>query len=237
MYPETPTTFFKKDWIKDGSIAQLHSRDDHEFMPGWKRKLFFLAPLLNLINLALYWLYFALRIKYVIAAQKASNSTFPLAWVFIAIELSVALPIFMNNLWNVTAVKQRKRPQLRLVGNDVPRVDVFITCCGEDDDLVLDTTRASCDLDYPQDKFRVIVLDDGKSDGLKNAVHDLSETYPNVYYKRRPKFPGVPHHFKAGNLNYGLDEVHTMPGGAAPFMAALDADMVGFVLEPLQHIH
>lgn len=154
------------------------------------------------------------------------NATFPLAWVFIAVELSVALPIFMNNLWTCTAVKERKRPKLRLVGDDVPGVDVFITCCGEDDDLVLDTTRAACDLDYPQDKFRVLVLDDGKSDSLKQAVRDLSDTYPNVYYKRRPKFPGVPHHFKAGNLNYGLDEVHTMPGGAAPFMAALDADMI-----------
>lgn len=167
-----------------------------------------------------------MRITFVVAAQKQEGATFPLAWVFIAIELSVALPILMNNIWNVAALKERKRPKLRLIGDDVPAVDVFITCCGEDDDLVLDTTRAACDLDYPQDKFRVLVLDDGKSDALEKAVRDLSETWPNVYYKRRPKFPGVPHHFKAGNLNYGLDEVHTMPGGAAPFMAALDADMI-----------
>jgi hypothetical protein len=40
----------------------------------------------------------------------------------------------------------------------------------------------------------------------------------------------VPHHFKAGNLNYGLEVVHDMPGGAAEFMAALDADMI-----PEQH--
>jgi len=124
------------------------------------------------------------------------------------------------------ALKKRRRPKLRLIGNDVPTVDVFVTCCGEDDDLVLDTVRAACAQDYPQDKFRVIVLDDGKSAGLERAVRDVADTYPNLYYKSRPKFPGVPHHFKAGNLNYGLDEVHTMPGGAGQFMAALDADMV-----------
>ncbi|TQS31669.1 hypothetical protein Golomagni_08040, partial [Golovinomyces magnicellulatus] len=42
----------------------------------------------------------------------------------------------------------------------------------------------------------------------------------------RTKTPGVPHHFKAGNLNYGLDMVHNLPGGAGTYMAALDADMI-----------
>ena len=124
------------------------------------------------------------------------------------------------------ALKKRRRPKLRLIGQDVPTVDIFVTCCGEDDDLVLDTVRGACTQDYPQDKFRVIVLDDGKSPSLEHAVRVLADIWPNLYYKSRPKFPGVPHHFKAGNLNYGLDEVHTMPGGAGQFMAALDADMV-----------
>lgn len=123
-------------------------------------------------------------------------------------------------------MKKRRRPKLRLLGNDVPTVDVFITCCGEDFDVIMDTVRASCDLDYPSDRFRVLLLDDGKSDALKNAIEDMRETFPNVFYKRRPKFPGVPHHFKAGNLNYGLDDVHNMPGGAGEYMAALDADMI-----------
>lgn len=54
----------------------------------------------------------------------------------------------------------------------------------------------------------------------------LALTYPNLYYIARPKYPGVPHHFKAGNLNYGLEQVHLMPGGAYQYMAALDADMI-----------
>jgi len=178
------------------------------------------------LSLALYWLYFGLRITFILAAQKARRTTFPLAWIFVAIEVSVAIPVFMQNFWTMFALKKRARPKLRLIGNDVPTVDIFVTCCGEDDDLVLDTVRAACAQDYPQDKFRVIVLDDGKSAGLERLTRDLADTYPNLYYKSRPKFPGVPHHFKAGNLNYGLDEVHTMPGGAGQFMAALDADMV-----------
>ena len=127
-------------------------------------------------------------------------------------------------------LKKRNRPKLRLVGNDVPTVDVFITCCGEDDDLVMDTVKAACDLDYPEDRFRVILLDDGKSPVLERACADLRDVHNNIFYMARQKIKGVPHHFKAGNLNYGLDEVHNLPGGAGEFMAALDADMI-----PEQH--
>jgi hypothetical protein len=35
--------------------------------------------------------------------------------------------------------------KLRLTGNECPTVDVFITCCGEDDEVVLDTVRGACD--------------------------------------------------------------------------------------------
>ena len=138
----------------------------------------------------------------------------------------MAFPVFLQSFWSIFILKKRNRPKLRLLGRDVPTVDVFITCCREENDLILDTTRAACDLDYPLDRFRVILLDDGKSEELRKAIEDLQETYPNLHYVSRPKFPGVPHHFKAGNLNYGLDHVHTMPGGAGRFMAALDADMI-----------
>lgn len=110
--------------------------------------------------------------------------------------------------------------------DEVPAVDVFVTCCGEDDEVVLDTVRAACDQDYPRDRFRVIVLDDGQSSGLEAAVNQLVSVYSNVWYMAREKIPGVPHHFKAGNLNYGLKQVDLLPGGASEFMAALDADMV-----------
>lgn len=231
LVPDASATYLQRDWVKEGSIAQLHHRDDKELLAGKRRKLFtWFAPTLGLATLALYWLYFGLRIKFVIAAQQSFGSPFPLAWIFIAIEISVAIPIFLQTFWSLFIFKKRNRPKLRLMGNKVPTVDVLITCCGEDFDVIMDTVRAACDLDYPQDRYRVLLLDDGKSDALKNAVEEMRETFPNLYYKRRPKFPGVPHHFKAGNLNYGLDEVHTMPGGAGEFMAALDADMI-----PEQH--
>ncbi|KAJ9641163.1 uncharacterized protein PV06_01021 [Exophiala oligosperma] len=231
LVPDAPQTYMKRDWVKDGSIAQLKSRDDKEFIYGWKKWLFkWVAPVLGMLTLALYWVYFGMRITFVVEAQTKFHAPFPLAWVFIAIEISIAVPIFMQTFWSLFIMKKRQRPQLRLVGNNVPSVDVFITCCGEDDDLILDTVRAACDLDYPMDRFRVLLLDDGKSDHLQQVLNDMRELFPNLYYVRRPKFPGVPHHFKAGNLNYGLESVHNLPGGASEYMAALDADMI-----PEQH--
>ena len=132
---------------------------------------------------------------------------YPAAWVFVFVEFGVAIPALFHSLWSVFVLKSRKRQKLRLRGDVVPTVDVFITCCGEDDDLVLNTARAACAQDYPPDRFRVIVLDDGQSTWLSRAVAALhQERYPNLYYRSRENIPGKPHHFKAGNLNYGLEE-------------------------------
>lgn len=220
-----------KDWVREGYIARLHDRDDYDTWKGWKRNLFTLVPYLTLLNTALYLAYFSYRIYCITVAQKqaarrGSGNSYAQAWVFVSVEVAVAIPSLMHNIWTMWAIKQRRRAKLRLVSEDVPTVDVFVTCCGEDDDVVLDTVRGACDIDYPRDRFRVIVLDDGKSPSLEEAVNNLDSIYRNVVYMARPKFPGVPHHFKAGNLNYGLDAVHNLPGGAGTFMAALDADMV-----------
>jgi len=124
------------------------------------------------------------------------------------------------------SIRGRCRPKLRLYGDDVPTVDVFVTCCGEDVDIVLDTTRAACAVDYPQDRFRVVVLDDAKDVDLQKAVENLSIQFPNVYYHARVKIKGVPHHFKAGNLTGGTDFVTKLDGGEGEYIAALDADMI-----------
>ncbi len=134
--------------------------------------------------------------------------------------------MMLHQIWSLFLYKGRERPKARLRGDDVPTVDVFITCCGEDVDVVLDTTRAACVVDYPTDRFRVVVLDDGKSAALSAAIEGLRKQYPNLYYTARTKIKGVPHHFKAGNMNHGLDLVHQLKGGAGEYMAALDADMI-----------
>lgn len=215
-----------KEYVDQSAVQQVQKRDDKETWSGWKRNLFKLAPFLTIANTLLYLVYLGLRVACVIWAQQQKQQVFAAAWVFIAVEVATAIPSLMHNCWTMWSMKKRQRAKLRLVGVDVPTVDVFVTCCGEEDDLVMDTVRAACDVDYPRDRFRVIILDDGKSAGLEAQANKLSYTYPNLHYMARIKIPGQPHHFKAGNLNYGLDQVHLLPGGAGTYMAALDADMI-----------
>lgn len=213
----------------EDSIEKIAKRDDIELSFGWRRFVFKFVPVLALVNAGLYLAYLALRITCVILAQREYGILYPGAWVFLSVEIFVAIPSQMHNFWTMFAAKSRNRPQLRLRKNDVPTVDAFVTCCGEDDEVVLDTVRAAAEQDYPRDRYRVIVLDDGQSDSLAHAVREMSSYYPHVYYRSREKIPGKPHHFKAGNLNYGLAEVEKMPGGPGEFMAALDADMVNIL--------
>ena len=106
----------------------------------------------------------------------------------------------------------------------MPHVDIFITCAGEDHGTVMNTIEAACAMDYPADRFRVIVLDDAGSDDLADSVSKLSRERPNCVYTARVK--PKDHHFKAGNLNYGMDFAKSLPGGPADFIVALDADMI-----------
>lgn len=117
-----------------------------------------------------------------------------------------------------------KAQHLRLLDNDPPRVDIFITCAGEDVETVMHTVEAACAINYPANRFRVLVLDDAGSEDLAGAVKELRETRDNLYYTARMK--GKDHHFKAGNLNHGFEYVKSLPGGASDFIAALDADMI-----------
>jgi hypothetical protein len=48
----------------------------------------------------------------------------------------------MHQAWLVLAARGRKRPKLRLVGQNAPTVDILITCCKEDVDVIMDTARA-----------------------------------------------------------------------------------------------
>lgn len=226
LVDQPPSPLYAKDWVQQGSIARVADRDDVDIWKGWRRYVYMLVPFLTFGNTAIYVFYLVLRIACVILAQNAAHQTYAGAWVFIALEVATAIPSMMHNAWTMWALKGRQRPKLRLTGDDCPNVDVFITCCGEDDEVVIDTVHAAADQDYPIDKFRVIVLDDAKSSSLEASVRQLALTYPNVHYMARTKIPGVPHHFKAGNLNYGLEQTRLMPGGAGQFMAALDADMV-----------
>ena len=111
-----------------------------------------------------------------------------------------------------------------MAGEDVPTVDVFITCCGESLEVILDTIRAACALDYPEGRYRVILLDDGNSADLQHQVDILKKAHANLFYTARGA--KVVTHSKAANLNHGLSFVDNLHKEPSEYVAILDVDMI-----------
>ena len=118
--------------------------------------------------------------------------------------------------------KARFRPQLRISGDRLPTVDVLIFYCGEELNILLDTVRAACSVDYPRHKFRVVVLDD--SDSVSKHIEALKVEFANLLYSTRETRDKTWH--KAGNINHGLSYVALLPGGPNELVAGLDVDML-----------
>ena len=94
---------------------------------------------------------------------------------------------------------------------EIPTVDVLICTYNEPLELLKKTIIASKNLNYPKDKFKVYVCDDGKRNELKN----LCKNY-NVNYITRNDNKGA----KAGNINNAINVIN------GDLFAVLDADMI-----------
>ena len=93
----------------------------------------------------------------------------------------------------------------------IPTVDVLICTYNEPLELLKKTILASKNLNYPKDKFKVYVCDDGK----RNELKELCKHY-NVNYITRDDNKGA----KAGNINNAINII------TGDLFAVLDADMI-----------
>lgn len=76
-----------------------------------------------------------------------------------------------------------------------PTVDVLIPTYNEDLAIVRPTVLAAMALDWPHDKLRIHLLDDGKREAFRDFAHEVG-----INYMTRPDNKGA----KAGNLNHAL---------------------------------
>lgn len=80
-----------------------------------------------------------------------------------------------------------------------PTVDLFIPTYNESLDIVKDTVLAAQCIEYPKDKLKIFILDDGKREEFRQFAEEI-----NVGYITRPDNS----HAKAGNLNHALTKTH-----------------------------
>ncbi|CAD7051801.1 cellulose synthase catalytic subunit (UDP-forming) [Pseudorhizobium halotolerans] len=128
----------------------------------------------------------------------------------------------------IVAMPLPPRPSRNDPSEDLPDVDVFIPTYNEDAKLLANTLAAAKAMDYPPDKLRVWLLDDGgtvqkrassnvaAAEDAMMRHHELQELCAalGVTYLTRERNE----HAKAGNLNNGL--AHSK----AELVAVFDAD-------------
>ena len=92
-----------------------------------------------------------------------------------------------------------------------PTVDIYIPTYNEPLDIVVPTVLAAMTMDYPADKFKVYILDDGR----RNSFRQFAEQCGATYVTRLDNA-----HAKAGNINACLK------GTKGEFIAIFDCDHI-----------
>ncbi|MDR9848932.1 UDP-forming cellulose synthase catalytic subunit [Herbaspirillum huttiense] len=167
-------------------------------------------PVLVLITLSLtvsmrymYW-----RISSTLAFESWLDICF--GYGLLAAELYSLLVLTLGYLQ--TAWPLRRKPQmLTMPPAEWPTVDVFIPSYNESLDIVSLTIFAAQAIDWPQDKLRVHVLDDGRREEFREFCDNIGMNY---LVRSDNK------HAKAGNLNEALKVTD------GEFVAIFDADHV-----------
>ncbi|MCK3779725.1 glycosyltransferase [Ensifer sesbaniae] len=140
-------------------------------------------------------------------------------WFIFVVELLafsevVLFLILMSRYVDRSAEADRLgRPFFQRRHSDLPTVDVFIPTYNEPLDVLERTIVGTLALDYPRDKLKVYVLDDGRRDWLKT----FCEAHGAVHVTRSDNA-----HAKAGNMNNGLRV------SSGDFIAIFDADFVPY---------
>jgi len=92
-----------------------------------------------------------------------------------------------------------------------PTVDIFIPTYNEPLDVVRQSVLTALSLDWPADKFRVYVLDDGRRDDFRAFCEEAGAGYLTRSDNR---------HAKAGNINAALARTH------GEYVAIFDCDHI-----------
>jgi len=119
---------------------------------------------------------------------------------------------FFVNLWPM-----RNRPALLPTDPTLyPTVDVFIPTYNESPDIVRITVVAATQLDYPKDKIRIYICDDGGTLNKRTHPETGKDAWEHHYQLRQmAQELGVlyltrenNHSAKAGNINHALNHTH-----------------------------
>ncbi|OZI66216.1 UDP-forming cellulose synthase catalytic subunit [Bordetella genomosp. 11] len=121
--------------------------------------------------------------------------------------LAVLLLGYLQTAWPL----RRKPVPLPRDSNLWPSVDIFIPTYNEPLNVVRQTVYTALTMDWPADKLRVYLLDDGRRDAFREFCEEVGAGYITREDNR---------HAKAGNLNWALKQTQ------GEYVAIFDCDHV-----------
>ena len=198
-----------------------------------RQTLLFTSAIISIWSITLLYLTMEILLAYKTTSIASQHGLGSSCWLAILAEFLLSFQELVLAFGLLTGLcssgRRSPRPSYEITGHSAPTIDVFITCCGEAHDIILDTVKAAAAQDYPPGSFRVLVLDDGRDEELRRQVQLLEpwlkeRRFAHVKYHARTVKKGAKSFFKSGNLNHGLSEVAVSP--PSEFFAALDCDMI-----------
>ena len=165
--------------------------------------------------------------------------------ILLSAELYCVVILCISLIVNVDPVK--RKPLTRRDDAELPNVDVFIPTYNEDEYILATTMAAALSMDYPSDKLKVWLLDDGGTDQKCNDKDPIKAESARTrraslqalcaqmggHYLTRAKNE----HAKAGNMNSALahvkgDIVVVFDADHAPFRSFLQETIGLFLDDP-----
>lgn len=152
--------------------------------------------------------YMIWRLLYTIPTQNAAGFIFGCL-----LFLSEFLAFIQSTTHRITFLKDYQ-PDVKTLKNlkSLPSVDILIATYNEPVEILRSTVAAAVNQNYPKDKFKVYICDDGN----RHEVEQLAREYGAIWATRKEHI-----HAKAGNLNNCLKNY-----ASGELFVVLDADMI-----------
>lgn len=192
-----------------GALVSRAARDDRaggpQNAPRSRATLFLMVLSAAVSTRYIYW-----RLSTTIAPQLELSPEVAFGFLLLAAELYAYLVLILGYFVAILPLGRKPVP-LPADTASWPTVDIFIPTYNEPLEVVQDTVLAARALDWPADKLRVYLLDDGRRDEFRAFA-----ARARVGYIRRADNA----HAKAGNLNYALQQT------SGALVAIFDCDHV-----------
>ncbi len=133
-----------------------------------------------------------------------------LGWGLVLAEIYALIVLILGYVQTAMPLK-RNAVMMPTDQTHWPTVDVLIPTYNEDLDVVRLTILAALSMDWPADKLRIYLLDDGRREEFREFCHEVGA----IYLTRENN-----HHNKAGNLNAALSQIN------GEYVAIFDCDHI-----------